>query len=140
MSHEKDPSDFMELVSENRWTTITKGAIIRSDGFEICIPAVVHVHHNILIPTPYFIHMTGPETHHNFKNRVGTVSKAQLFVGLGRHQYWNTTRMQNAERISSRLATDTHISRVNEFNSVQINGKHIQFYKQGILVDETTTI
>lgn len=140
MSHEKGPSGPMELVSENGWSTITRGTIVRSEGFEICIPAVVHVRHNILIPTPYFIHMTGPETHHNFKNRVGTVSKAQLFVGLGRHQYWNTTRMQNAERISSRFAADTRITTVQEFTNIQLHGKHIRFYMNTELVDESITI
>ncbi len=137
MATERSSPNPTILVGENKWTHVLPGAIIKSNGFEGCIPSVVHVRHSILFPTPYFIHMVGPETYDDFKNRVGIVSKAYLFVGTGSREYWNRTRLQRAEQISSRFTAHTHIQLVQEFTSIQLEGANIKFYNLGRLVDET---
>ena len=139
MSRENRLSDGYIRVAENMWAPITTGAIIQSDGFDSCIPSVVYVNHLPFIPTPYFIHMTGYETYDNFRNRVGAVTKASLFVGIGKHEYWNSSRILRAEQISSRFAARTHIQQVNEFNSVKLENSLMKFYLYGKLVDEAKT-
>ncbi|MBP9814360.1 hypothetical protein KBC80_04205 [Candidatus Woesebacteria bacterium] len=140
MSRENRLPDGHISVAENMWAPITTGSTIHSDGFDSCIPSVVYVNHLPFVPTPYFIHMTGSDTYNNFKNRIGIVTKACLFVGMGRHEYWNNSRILRAEQISSRFAVRTHIQQVHEFNSIQLENSLMKFYLHGRLVDEAKII